>query len=1073
MLGFEISDLYSQQGVFKLHEKFCKFLSNSDSDLYCALKNNREYDATLVLKLAPYIEDFIVDLFKIEREAQDLYNQNNNFANIHKCKRQFIQRHAIAKYTDIQNFTEIKEELQSILQTNNITEALYADSAITWLYDKELYQHEIEVAAKYAVWMIDNTEDSVLFSLPKKIDYANLIKIEHYIDNSIKIIKSPTVKKRYGFKLTDHGLDTIAAIDHANYCIFCHKQGKDSCSKGLCKKDSTYKTSPTDVRLTGCPLRQKISEMNLLKSQGYNIAALAVITLDNPMCAATGHRICNECMRSCIYQKQTPVDIPGVETNILSEVLSLPYGFEIYSLLTRWNPLNSKNPIPKKNTDYKVLVAGLGPAGFTMAHYLLNDGHTVVAIDGLKIERLPSHISGLDDDGNKVKFDPIQDIKQLYDELDKRTIYGFGGVAEYGITVRWNKNYLKIIRLLLERRASFAMYGGVRFGSNITYNNAIALGFQHIALAIGAGSPNIITMKNNFANGVRMASDFLMSLQLGGAYKFDSITNLQIRMPIVVIGGGLTAIDAATEALYYYDVQVEKFAKRYKGLISKYGESFVQLEWTDMDKDIANEFLQHFDMLNEAGDKVKVLQRLGGAKVLYRKSFEESPAYKLNYEEVEKALKEGIEFVEYFVPSGVTTDSFEHVEGITGYLDGKSKIIAAKTILIAIGTKPNSILSKEDPEHFFNFIQCQPSNVTILGDLNPEYSGSVVKAMASSKDYYHDITSKLSKLESVKNNNFLQNINSLLSARIVEVIKLTSSIYEIVVKSSLAAENFSPGQFYRFQNHKNVNLSKTGMLMEPIALTGAKVDKTSGLISLIALNVGGSSSLCSHLEKNETIVLMGPTGSPTEIPKNETVLLIGGGLGNAVLLSIAEAMQQNCCKVLHFAGYKHAADRYKVAEIECGANIVVWACDETELEKRRKQDFSFCSNIIESVKLYQANQCSEINLKDIDRVLAVGSSSLMKAVNIARKSSWKSFFRPGIEFIASINSPMQCMMKEICGQCIQKYVDPVTLEEKFIYSCSNQDQDMEFVDFCHLKQRLKQNSLQEKLTDTWIKNSLY
>ena len=45
---------------------------------------------------------------------------------------------------------------------------------------------------------------------------------------------------------------------------------------------------------------------------------------------------------------------------------------------------------------------------------------------------------------------------------------GFGGVAEYGITVRWNKNFLKIIRLLLERRAQFAMFGGVRFGGTLT-----------------------------------------------------------------------------------------------------------------------------------------------------------------------------------------------------------------------------------------------------------------------------------------------------------------------------------------------------------------------------------------------------------------------------------------------------------------------------------------------------------------------------------------------------------------------------------------------------------------------------
>ena len=66
-------------------------------------------------------------------------------------------------------------------------------------------------------------------------------------------------------------------------------------------------------------------------------------------------------------------------------------------------------------------------------------------------------------------------------------------------------------------------------------------------------------MKNGLVRGVRQASDFLMALQLTGAAKSDSLANLQIRMPIVVIGGGLTAIDTATESLAYYVVQVEKF----------------------------------------------------------------------------------------------------------------------------------------------------------------------------------------------------------------------------------------------------------------------------------------------------------------------------------------------------------------------------------------------------------------------------------------------------------------------------------------------------------------------------------
>ena len=47
-------------------------------------------------------------------------------------------------------------------------------------------------------------------------------------------------------------------------------------------------------------------------------------------------------------------------------------------------------------------------------------------------------------------------------------------------------------------------------------------------------------------------------------------------MPIVVIGGGLTAIDTATESLAYYVVQVEKFLKRYETLAAEKGEAEVR-----------------------------------------------------------------------------------------------------------------------------------------------------------------------------------------------------------------------------------------------------------------------------------------------------------------------------------------------------------------------------------------------------------------------------------------------------------------------------------------------------------------
>ena len=223
-------------------------------------------------------------------------------------------------------------------------------------------------------------------------------------------------------------------------------------------------------------------------------------------------------MKACIYQKQTPVDIPQAETRTLKDVLELPWGFEIYSLLTRWNPLNLRRPLPKPNSGYRVLVVGMGPAGFTLAHHLLNEGHARGRhrrAEDRAAATKPSAASRAD--GARVPFEPVHDVRTLYEPLDERVMAGFGGVAEYGITVRWNKNFLKLVRLLLERRERFALIGGVRFGGTLTVDDAFSLGFDHVALAMGAGSPTTLDIPNGLARGVRTASDFLMALQLTGA----------------------------------------------------------------------------------------------------------------------------------------------------------------------------------------------------------------------------------------------------------------------------------------------------------------------------------------------------------------------------------------------------------------------------------------------------------------------------------------------------------------------------------------------------------------------------
>jgi NAD(P)H-flavin reductase len=216
---------------------------------------------------------------------------------------------------------------------------------------------------------------------------------------------------------------------------------------------------------------------------------------------------------------------------------------------------------------------------------------------------------------------------------------------------------------------------------------------------------------------------------------------------------------------------------------------------------------------------------------------------------------------------------------------------------------------------------------------------------------------------------------------------------------------------------------------------------------------------------------MGPTGAPTEVPHAETVLLVGGGLGNAVLFSIGQKLRSLGSRVLYFAGYKKIEDRYKIEEIEKAADVVVWCCDEHPgFTPTRPQDRTITANIVEAMLKYAQGGLGEITvpLNEVDRIIAIGSDGMMKAVAMARHGLLLPYLREGHQAIGSINSPMQCMMKEICAQCLQVHKDPKTGKEQVIFSCFNQDQPLDHVDFSNLRSRLSQNGAQEKLTKLWI-----
>ncbi|MBV9958568.1 MAG: pyridine nucleotide-disulfide oxidoreductase, partial [Acidobacteria bacterium] len=302
---------------------------------------------------------------------------------------------------------------------------------------------------------------------------------------------------------------------------------------------------------------------------------------------------------------------------------------------------------------------------------------------------------------------------------------------------------------------------------------------------------------------------------------------------------------------------------------------------------------------------------------------------------------------------------------------------------------------------------------------------------------------------------------------------LTETIVDVIVRAPLQARKFHPGQFYRLQNYETDArvVHGTKLMMEGIALTGAWVDVEQGLLSLIVLEMGVSSRLCATLQPGQPVVVMGPTGTPTEIPENETVLLAGGGLGNAVLFSIAKALREKRNRVVYFAGYKRGEDLFKREEIEAATDQVIWATDTgAEVAPQRPQDTHFRGNIVQAMLAYAEGKLGEplFRLTDVDRIIAIGSDRMMSAVKDARHAVLALHLKPQHTGIGSINSPMQCMMKEVCAQCLQRHVDPKTGAESFVFSCFNQDQLLDEVDFRNLNSRLRANTVQEKLSNLWL-----
>jgi NAD(P)H-flavin reductase len=442
--------------------------------------------------------------------------------------------------------------------------------------------------------------------------------------------------------------------------------------------------------------------------------------------------------------------------------------------------------------------------------------------------------------------------------------------------------------------------------------------------------------------------------------------------------------------------------------------------------------------------------------------------------------------------------------------------LPARSVFVAAGAVPNTIYAQEHPEglklegdHFLPHVEhlgglqpvrvaehCKTSEfgpftsyerdgrlVTFIGDTNPVFHGSVVKAIASAQRSYPLVMNALQHRPAAAGTPyrvFRECMQDLLSPRVAEVKPLQGMV-ELWVHAPLAARNFRPGQFYRLQTFESsaplVQGTRLQVPLLTVSGTGVKDDR----IRLLVLQWGTGPRLVDRLKPGDPLVLMGPTGAPVDMPSGQTVLVIAGRWGAAVMLDIGHALRAAGNRVLYVAAFGKADEVSHQDELEAGIDQIIWCtAAEPKITARRHQDRSVVStDTLDLLRRYAVGELdsgpgnSTIPLRAVDRILVMGSTGLLKAWQSALNDGLRSYFKADVQAFGTVGSPMQCMLKGVCAQCLQWQVDPETGQRtRAVFSCAGQDQPLAWIDLDNLAARQTQNRLADHLSALWLDHVL-
>ena len=141
------------------------------------------------------------------------------------------------------------------------------------------------------------------------------------------------------------------------------------------------------------------------------------------------------------------------------------------------------------------------------------------------------------------------------------------------------------------------------------------------------------------------------------------------------------------------------------------------------------------------------------------------------------------------------------------------------------------------------------------------------------------------------------NGQSVQSYKIVEKKILNPTVTMMNIEAPFVAKKAEPGQFIILR------VDEEG---ERIPLTIAGFDRAAGTVKIIFQVVGATTEKLNHLEEGDYISdFAGPLGVPTETDGIKSVCIVGGGVGCAIALPVAQKFHELGCKVTSIIGFRN------------------------------------------------------------------------------------------------------------------------------------------------------------------------